>query len=286
MRLFKQVAVVGVGLIGGSLALALKKRRLAKKIVGVSRHKESILFAQKMGVIDRGALDLGIIQGSDLLVLATPVDTIFRMADAASSLVGEDCVVFDVGSTKQKLVAHLERLFPRFVGCHPLAGSEKRGVAFARADLFRHSCCIVTPTPRTHRSSLRLVKQLWEIVGARVGFLSPAEHDKVLSYVSHLPHVVAYALMQVIPAGYIRFAAGGLKDTTRIAGSESELWCDILMNNRTNLLKVIDAFKKQVHEIETAIKKNDKVCLERIFTHAKKKREKFLLSITDPSPRL
>ena len=121
MRIFKQVAVVGVGLIGGSLALALKKRRLAKTIVGVSRHKESILRAKRMGVIDKGALDMDVIQGSDLLVLSTPVDTIFRMADAASSFIDKECVVLDVGSTKQKLVAHLEKRFPRFR--MPSAGS-------------------------------------------------------------------------------------------------------------------------------------------------------------------
>jgi prephenate dehydrogenase len=157
MRLFNKVAIVGVGLIGGSLALAIKKRGLAKEVIGVSRRKKTLLLARQRGMIDRGSQDLNIIKDVDLVILAAPVETIIKTAQEVSKIVGPDCIVIDVGSTKEQIVFKLEKLFKHFVGSHPLAGSEKRGVSNACDEIFNNSLCILTPTKHTAASALRKV---------------------------------------------------------------------------------------------------------------------------------
>ena len=273
MRMFKKVAIVGTGLIGGSLGLALKKRKLAGEIVGVARHRKSLLIAMKEGVIDRGSISTSIIRNADLVILATPVKTILSLAPLVSRVIKPDCIVTDVGSTKKEVVASLEKIFPLYLGSHPLAGSEKRGVCSSRADLFENSPCILTPTKKTKAAVLRKINALWKQLGSRVVYLSPDEHDRILSFVSHLPHLAAFSLMKAVPGKYLRFAGSGLKDATRIAASDSQVWKDVFLSNRRNLLRAIGSLQNELSGIKNCIREKDERALLRVLKEAKAKRD-------------
>lgn len=273
MSTFNKVAIIGTGLIGGSLALAIKKRHLAKEIVGVSLHKESLNIALKRKIIDRGSLSLEIIKGADLLILATPVEVIITQKEEIAKIITKECIVIDVGSTKEKIVASLEKEFPNYLGAHPLAGSEKRGIAYADGAIFDNSLCILTPTKKTAKPVLEKIKNLWLRLGTRVVLLSPKKHDEVLSFVSHLPHVIAFSLINSIPENCLKFASGGLKSSTRISGSDAILWRDIFLSNPRNLLKAIGSFEKNLLKIKSLIRKNDKLALVNTLSKAKKKRD-------------
>ena len=274
MILFRKVAIVGTGLIGGSLGLAIKKNKLADMIVGVSRRKESLEIAIKKGAIDQGSREFNLIDGADLVILAMPVDAIVRLAPKIAPFIASDCIVMDVGSTKERIVRRLKDIFPNFVGTHPLAGLEKRGVAFADAGLFKNSLCVITPTGKTNRKALGKIKALWGKLGVRITLLTPDMHDRVLSFVSHLAHIVSFSLINSVPEKHLKFAATGLKDTTRIAASDSELWAEIFLSNSGNLLKSINAFEKSLNGIKSAIRNKDKQKLILLLKQAKIKREK------------
>lgn len=273
MELFNKVAIIGVGLIGGSVALAIKKKRLAKEIVGVSRHKRTLMLAKKSGAIDRGSQDIHIIKDADLLILAVPVNTIMKLAPKIARIIKKDCLVTDVGSTKEEIVRKLDKLFPCYMGAHPLAGSEKRGITYAKVDIFKNSLCILTPTPRTAKLALRKIEQLWRKLGAKVVFLSSLNHDRVLSFVSHLPHIAAFSLIDAVPKKYLGFASTGLKDTTRIAASDSEVWSDIFLSNRRNIVNTIALFEKRLSKIKSAINRRDRKQLTLILKGAKRRRQ-------------
>ena len=272
MRQFRSVAIIGVGLVGGSLALALKKKKLVGEIIGVGRRRKNLSLAKKLGIIDRGSLDAQILESADLVILATPVETVIKIAKRISPVLKKNCIVTDVGSTKEKIVQELDKLFPNFLGAHPLAGSEKRGLKFAKADIFEGSLCILTPTGKTKPRALREIKILWERLGARTVSLSPCAHDRITAFVSHLPHIAVFSLINSIPKKYLKFAASGLKDTTRIAASDEQLWADIFLSNE-NSLKVIDLFQDNLTGIKRAIKNRDRKSLVRILKNAKIKRE-------------
>ena len=273
MRLFDKVAIIGVGLIGGSLGLAIKKKGLARLVIGVSRHKATLVLAKKCRAIDLGSQDINVVKDADLVILATPVHKILQIAQALSHIVKPECVVTDVGSTKKEIVLKLHKLFSRYVGSHPLAGSEKRGMANARGHIFQNSLCILTPLKSTHKQSLQKIVRLWKILGAKVVYVPPALHDHILSFVSHLPHVVAFSLVETVPRPYLRFAASGLRDTTRIAASDNRLWEDIILSNKNNVLKAIDLFQKNLTAIKSAVKKENRKSLGRILKKAKITRE-------------
>ena len=273
MKLFKKVAVVGVGLIGGSMALDIKKKRLAGKIVGMTRSRKTVALARRHKVVDACSQDLEIIRGADLVVLATPVNTIMDLAPKISRIVNRNCLVTDVGSTKQEIVLRLEKIFPHYIGSHPLAGSEKRGVAHARAGIFRNSLCILTPTNKSKKEALGKMRQLWHLLDARVVVTSPSFHDRALSFVSHLPHIVAFCLIDAIPREYLTFGATGLKDTTRIASSEPELWRDIFMSNRKATLDAIASFQNNLAKIKELLRKKDIKRLDAFLSRAKNKRD-------------
>lgn len=273
MKLFNKIAILGVGLIGGSIALAIKKKRLAKEIVGVSRHKNSLLLAKRKGAVDRASLSLGIIKDADLLILATPVNTIINLAPKISKIIKKECIVTDVGSTKEAIATSLEKKLPNYVGSHPLAGSEKRGIINAHPDLFKDSLCILTPTRNTNKRALNKVNLLWQRLGARTVLLSPQTHDKILSFVSHLPHIVAFSLIGIIPKQYLKFASSGLKDTTRIAASETELWADILLSNQKNIIKSMELLEANISRVRLALQRKDRKRLTLIIKKARVKRK-------------
>jgi prephenate dehydrogenase len=273
MRLFKKVAVIGVGLIGGSVALAIKKRKLADKVVGTSRHRKNLLLAKRAGVIDEGSQDIGIIRGADLVIIAVPVNAVLKLAPQIAKITGAGCIVSDVASTKQEIVAKLDKIFPRYVGAHPMAGSEKRGIANSDDKMFAGSTCILTPTLKTDKKALAKIEKLWACLGARVVALPAGAHDKALSFVSHLPHIVAFSLINTVPPQYLGFASSGLRDTTRIAASDSEIWSDIFLTNRKNILAAIGLIEKNLASIKKAIASGNTNSLDRILKTAKKKRD-------------
>jgi prephenate dehydrogenase len=273
MKLFNKVAIVGVGLIGGSLGLAIKKKKLANKVIGVSRHRKTLRAAVRRGAIDQGSQDIKTVKDAELIILAAPVATIMALAPKISKIARKDCIITDVGSTKSELVSGLEKLFPHYVGTHPLAGSEKKGVANACAALFSNSLCILTPTRNTSRPALNKIKRLWNSMGAKTVILTPAKHDEALSFISHLPHIAAFSLIGSVPEQYLKFASTGLKDTTRIAYSDANLWVDIFLSNRKNILKSMDVFGKKLARIKSAVARNDKKSLVKILKQAKTKRE-------------
>jgi len=272
MKLFNKIAVIGIGLIGGSIALIAKNKKLAGQIVGISRHKKNLQLAVKRNVIDEGSQELDIIKGADLVIFATPVNIILNLAPLVSKIIGKDCIISDVGSTKGEIVMKLEKIFTHYVGAHPLAGSEKQSVVNASSDMFVNSLCIFTPTKKTDPRDLRKMKKMWNFLGARVTCLPVQAHDKIMSYVSHLPHVVAYSLIECIPKNFFELAPNSLRDTTRIAASDSNLWADIFLSNSKNMINSIGSFQRSLGKIKSALSRKDREKLIGILNHSISKR--------------
>ncbi|MDD2752105.1 MAG: prephenate dehydrogenase [Candidatus Omnitrophica bacterium] len=272
MAIFKKVAIIGVGLIGGSLGLAIKQNKIAGQVIGVSRHQRTLNLAKKIGAIDQGSLDLKVVKDADLIILAAPIETIIKLSSRLSGLIKKDCLVTDVASTKQKIVSRLEKIFPNFIGSHPLAGSEKKGIDFARHNMFKGSLCILTPTRNTSPKVKNKIKLFWKKIGVRTNELSASDHDRIMAFVSHLPHIIAFSLIGSVPEKYLGFCASGLKDTTRIASSDALLWAEILLSN-ANCPKAIDVFEQNLKRIKNAIQKKDQRVLAHLLESARRKRE-------------
>lgn len=272
MKQINKVAIIGMGLIGGSIALALKKKKLAKCVVGVSRHEKTLNLAKKNRLIALGSTNLSVIKDADLVIFAAPVEVILKLAPPAAKIIKPGAIVTDVGSTKEKIVAKLERIFPNFIGAHPMAGSEKRGLSNANGDIFRNSLCILTPTKRSSRKAKTKIACFWKELGARVRCLSPEAHDKVLSLTSHLPHLIAFSLINSVPRQFFSFTANGLRDTTRIAASDPELWADIFLSNK-NSLKSIQVFQSNLEQLKKAIRNKNTRLLKQMLFVAKAKRD-------------
>ncbi len=276
--LFRRMVVVGVGLIGGSLALAMRERGLVEEIVGMGRGKKNLRFAQRQGMIDRYVLnEKDIPSQTDFLMMATPVRTTMPMTSAFLPHLRPGCIVSDVGSVKGEIVRGMERLLPGtipFVASHPIAGSEQWGAQAARADLFVGHRCILTPTRKTDVRALRKVASLWRRVGARVEIMNPDVHDRVLGVISHLPHVLVYALVNALARTRIpgvdlkSYCAGGFKDFTRIASSRPELWRDICLMNRVALGKSLGDYIENLEQLKRWIGAGKSALLEREFTRA------------------
>lgn len=275
--LFRKVTVVGIGLLGGSIALSLKKNHLAREVVGVSRRQAALNFALKNKIIDHGTNDIiKAVDNADLVILATPIQTILSLLVSLGSRLKRGCIVTDVGSTKSSIVAAAQKHLPNhvfFVGGHPLAGSEKKGIEFSDATLFNQSFCLLTPTDKTNKDAFEKVSEVWTRMGCTVKSVSPDEHDSILAYTSHVPHLLAYGLIDAIPSGYLTYGATGLKDTTRIAGSNPQLWNDVCMQNSKNVLKSLDETIKVLSAYRKAICAGDEGALTESFQRAKEKRD-------------
>ncbi len=260
---FARVAVVGLGLIGGSLALAGRARGLFGHVVGVGRNRANLDVGLERGAIDEAASDIAAaVDGADLVVLAVPVGSMGETARGLAPALGASTIVTDVGSVKARLVAEVEQALGgrgRFVGGHPIAGTERSGMAAAFGELFEGRCCVLTPTDATDAAALDAVRALWEGVGMRVVELDAARHDQVLAMVSHLPHVIAYALAGEVAAReasgeeLVPFSAGGLRDFTRVAASDPDLWRDICLMNREEVARAIAAYRARLALFETLI---------------------------------
>ena len=284
---FRHVAIVGVGLIGGSLGMVLKQRGLADTIVGAGRSTGNLKTAVELGAIDRYVNDARDgVAGADLVVLATPVDTYESHLKQWGASLPAGAIVTDVGSVKGRLVEEAERLLPghvRFVGAHPIAGREKTGVAAGSVTLFNGARCILTPTAKTDPAALETIRELWRQSGATVSVMDPHVHDRVLGAVSHLPHIAAFSLInaltelreQTLPElDLLGYAGGGLRDTTRIAASSAEMWRDICLWNRDNLIEQIDIYIQHLHDMRRLIAAGDGPGLEKEMERAKQVRER------------
>jgi len=284
---FNQAAIIGVGLIGGSLGMILRRKGLASRVIGVGRRIENLKTAVQLGAIDRYVVDpKDGVKDADLVVLATPVDTYARHLKEWASCLKPGTIVTDVGSIKGGLVEQSEQAMPadvHFVGGHPIAGKEKTGVAAGSEHLFAGARCILTPTKRTNQRALEQVRIMWQETGSIVLTMDPHLHDKILGAVSHLPHVAAFALMnalidiraQVPALDLAGHSGGGLRDTTRIAASSPEMWRDIFLWNRDNLTAFIEAYERSLGELKRLIRTGDAAGIEKALERAKQEREKF-----------
>ncbi|HET8562324.1 MAG TPA: prephenate dehydrogenase/arogenate dehydrogenase family protein [Candidatus Binatia bacterium] len=276
--MFRRMMIAGVGLIGGSLALAARKDGLAEEIIGFGRSEKNLRFAHRRGIIDRILLDeTQAPKDTDFLLIATPVQAAVSTAAAFLPTLQPGCIVSDVGSVKSEIVLGMERLLPpniAFVGAHPLAGGERWGAEAAKSDLFVNHRCILTPTHKTDAHALKKVVALWRRVGARVEIMDPQVHDFVLGVTSHLPHVLVYALVNVLSRTRVpgidlkSYCAGGFKDFTRIASSRPELWRDICLMNRRAIGKALGDYIKNLEQLRRWIHDGRGALLEREFARA------------------
>lgn len=281
MKTWDTVAIVGVGLLGGSLGLALRERELAREVIGIGRRATSLRAAKRVGAVTRTSMDLpAAVQRAELVVICTPVDQVPEFARQAAWHAAEGAVITDVGSTKQAIVAGMDQALashnPRraaFVGSHPMAGGEKHGPQFARADLFEKRVVVVTSTSATDSAARRTVERLWKGVGARVVKLSPKEHDQAVASISHMPHVLATVIATATDPDSLPLAAGGWLDTTRIASGDPTLWTQILTQNRLNVLESLDAVESTLAEFRRALVYDDQAKIQQLLEAGKRVRD-------------
>lgn len=283
--LFRRVAIIGLGLIGGSLASAIRKHGLAHEVVAADQRTDDLLLGQSQGVIDTVAQTTAeAVQGADLVVLAVPVQATRKVLEEIRPHLAEGAILTDVGSTKSGFVKDVEAVFgeflPRIIPGHPIAGSERSGIRAANSELFSNHKVILTPPNNVSSAHLAKLQALWEACGATVLTMSAAYHDEVLAATSHLPHLIAFSLVDTLAGedqnmDIFRYAAGGFRDFTRIAASDPVMWHDIFLSNRDAVLRVIDHFTHDLDQLRTAIADQDGAMLLRVFSRAKAAREHF-----------
>lgn len=279
MGRFETVTIVGVGLIGGSLGQALRARSLATRVLGLGRHPDSLDQAVRRGAIDAGTTDPRVAYAeADAIVVCTPVSRIVEDVLQAASLSPASALITDAGSTKGRLVLEIERdetARSKFVGAHPLAGSERKGVDAARPDLFDGRVCVLTPTERTPADRLSRATDLWRAVGCRTRVLDLDTHDAALARTSHLPHAVAASLARAVPEEWLDLGAGAFRDCTRVASAPADLWASIFLDNRRWLLPALDALRADLQELESALRHGDAPAIERWWEIGRDRRDHF-----------
>lgn len=279
-----RLVIAGVGLIGGSLAAALKQARVVDEIIGLGRRRESLEQAMSLGLIDRIADSPKQAAQADVVVLAMPVAQTEAVLAALAPNIHDKTTITDAGSTKSDVITAARRAlgknFSRFVPGHPIAGAEKNGPQAARADLFRGRNVVLCPDADTDATALSTVDSMWKSSGAQVSVMPAARHDRIFAAVSHLPHLAAFALVDDLAnreeaEDFFRYAASGFRDFTRIAGSSPEMWRDIALANREALLEELSAYLNKLGEIAAALEKGDAAALESIFSRASKARRRW-----------
>ncbi len=281
--LCQKLTLIGVGLLGGSLGLAVRQRRLASRVVGFVRRPASIEECERAEAVDQATTDLAAaVEGADLVVLCTPLSQMAALTRQFAPALRRDAIVTDVGSVKGSVVRELEPLVTaaagHFLGSHPMAGAEKTGVAHASPTLFEQAVCVLTPTKHSPAEVVRRVRELWRGVGARTLRLSPEVHDELVSRSSHLPHIVAaelanYVLSPAHSKEQALLCANGFRDTTRIASSSPEMWRDIALANRQNLMRVLGVFIEDLQEFRHALENQDHGAVAEFFDKARQRRD-------------
>ena len=280
---FGVVAIIGTGLIGGSIGLGLKERGLARSIIGVGRHRASINKALRAKAIDEGTINIEkAVRQADIIILATSVDLIPDLARKIIPLMNTSAILTDVGSAKSYIVSQINREIksrhngerPNFIGAHPLAGSEQRGIESARPDLFEGSVCVLTPTSLNSKKCITKLSIMWKALGAKVSILTPSRHDEIVAFVSHLPHLVASGLVSVVDEKHWKFAASGLRDTTRVASGDPELWLGICKQNKARIIKALRCFSEEVQHTLNDLEQGDDNKILKRLKKAKTTRDK------------
>lgn len=272
---FERMAVLGLGLLGGSVAKAARERGLAKFVVGAARRPAPLARALEAGIVDEVASPEEAVVGADFVLLGTPVGSMVAVVEAIADRLAPGALLTDVGSVKTAVVADLPERLPshvEFVGSHPMAGSHLRGPDHARSDLFEGACCVVTPRPGQDLRAVERIEDFWRALGARVTRRDPVTHDEEVAWVSHLPHLLAFAFagaLEAAPASVGELAGGGFRDFTRIAQSEAELWSEILTLNGQALAEPLSQFSKSLAELAAVLEKGDEESLERLLNQAR-----------------
>lgn len=304
---WNQVAIVGVGLIGGSIGMALLKRKLAKEVVGVGRHTANLKTAKRVGAVSSTTTDLAKgVANAEVIIVCTPVESIVEQVRAIGKILNlsrtesqiptkgkarrsterienpsGDVLITDAGSTKADIVRQLEAAerepsWPkgvRFIGSHPVAGNEKRGAHHSSADLFEGRTVVITATENSPAGDVRRLKQFWSAIGAKVVAMTAEEHDAVMAGISHLPHLLASAIAAATPDRYVSLSGSGWQDTTRIAAGDPALWRQILLANRANVIASLKTFDQRLAAFRSALEAGDANALERLLAEAKQIRD-------------
>jgi len=284
-----KIVIFGVGLIGGSVALALKKAGAELRIVGVGRNLDNLKTAINLGVIDEAESDVAkAVADADLVLIATPVAQTPKILEAIIPHLAQNAVVTDAGSTKSDIARYVinaskqaknpQHFLSQFVGGHPIAGAEKSGVTSAKSDLFIGKNVVLTPNENTSAEAIKLVHDLWQITGANVSEMTAQAHDQIFAAVSHLPHLLAFALVNDLAnrpnaKQLFDFAASGFRDFTRIAGSSPEMWRDISLANKTALLSELETYQAEITALQNLLKNDDSQGLQKMFEHASQARQ-------------
>jgi prephenate dehydrogenase len=286
MPLIHRMAVVGVGLIGGSLARVLREKNEVEEIVGIGRTEGNLREAVELGVIDSWSRDPREgVKGADLVFLAVPVCSITGLLKEIAPFLTPGCIVTDGGSVKGKIVDNCESMMPEgtfFVGAHPIAGTEKSGVGASFSTLYYGKRCIITPTRETCGTALEKVVKMWEAAGSEVVIMGAEKHDRIVAAISHLPHMVAYTLVNAVEGydrfdeGILKYSAGGFRDFTRIASSDPVMWRDITLMNREGILETMDLYSRYFNQLRSLVEQGDGPGLESFFTESKKSRDAIL----------
>lgn len=282
VRKVGKLVICGVGLIGGSFALALRQAGLVERIVGIGRRPEPLAAARELGIIDEVAVDWAdALAGAELVLLAMPVGQMDAVAAAIAPHLQEGTIVTDAGSTKRDVIEaiyrHLSAQLASVVPAHPIAGAEKSGPTAARADLYRDRKVVVTPLPENNPAAVARVRELWAACGAVLHEMSPQDHDRVFAAVSHLPHLLAFGLVHDLAGRanaeqLFSYAASGFRDFTRVAGSHPEMWRDICIANRQSLLAELDAYLTELAYLRALLAEANGPALERVFDAASRAR--------------
>ncbi|MCF7907973.1 MAG: prephenate dehydrogenase [Candidatus Omnitrophica bacterium] len=278
LKRVKKIAIIGVGFMGGSLALALKKKLPYAKIWGFARSQKSFNKLKRLSLLDRVEKDLAkLVVDSDLVVFALPVKVICSYFKKVSPFLKEGATVIDLGSTKQLVEKSAKMNLPRsidFIACHPLAGSEKSGAEFSHENLYQGSVCLITSSPKA--KAAKSVKNFWQKLGCRVVFISASQHDKVLSGISHLPHLISFSLSELISEDYLKFSTNSFKDLTRIANSPALVWADIFISNSDNIVRDLKGYIKILKKYQALLKKGDRELIVKLITKVNHKQKKII----------
>jgi len=286
MNPIQHMVVIGTGLIGGSLCLALKKAGLVERVTGVGRSRANLELAKELAIVDDWTHDIAeAVHGADVVLLAVPMTAYASVFKAMAPHLSATAIITDAGSTKQSAMAAARSFLPdssRFVAGHPIAGTEQSGAGAAFAELFEERLCILTPDADTRADALQRVQEMWEAAGSRVMRMGSAEHDDFLAAVSHLPHLAAFALVNAVRKQGneehepFEFAAGGFRDFTRIASSSPQMWRDIALCNRDAVIRQVDALQDELSSLKDALQSDDGEQLLEHFTSAKQARDAWL----------
>jgi len=291
---WQKIALVGVGLLGGSVGLAVRQRRLAAQVVGYVRRQASIEECVKAGAVDSATMVLAqAVENADLVILGTPIGQMLDLTKQMLPSLKRGAVVTDVGSVKGQPAQELTTLIANagacFIGSHPMAGAEKMGVSAARADLFQNAVCVVSPTPKSPAAEVKKLEEFWKELGGKPLRLKPDLHDELVSRSSHLPHVVAaelanYVLSPALPKHQAQLCATGFRDMTRIASGSPEMWRDISIANSKHLSQVLGVFIEDLQEFQLALNNGDVKAIEEFFVKAKQRRDEWCSQGASPSP--